>query len=60
MAPVVKRSPQESTPGQTVEVPEHNETESGSHRLTSYNHVTEAPPIIGNVIALLFSKICLY
>jgi len=27
-------------------VPEHNETESGSHRLTSYNHVTEAPPII--------------
>jgi len=57
MAPVVKRSLPEPTPGQRVEVPEHNETESGSHRLSTYNRVTEAAPVIGNVKVFLALKI---
>lgn len=58
MAPVVKRSLVEPTAGQPVEVPEHNETESGSHRLSIFNRVTEAAPVIGKVKVLLDLKIC--
>jgi hypothetical protein len=48
----------EPTAGQPVEVPEHNETESGSHRLSIFNRVTEAAPVIGKVKVLLDLKIC--
>jgi hypothetical protein len=58
MAPVVKWSLPEPTAGQPVEVPEHNETESGGQRLTILNRVTEAAPVIGNVKVLLVLKIC--
>jgi hypothetical protein len=57
MAPVVKRSLAEPTPGQPVEVPEHNETESGSHRFSIFNRVTEAAPVAGNVKVFSVLKI---
>lgn len=38
------------TAGHSVDVPDHNETESGSHRLPDALHrVTEAAPVVGNV-----------
>jgi len=58
MAPVVKRSLLEPTPGQPVEVPEHNETETRSQGLSIFNRVTEAAPVIGNVKVFLILKIC--
>jgi hypothetical protein len=58
MAPVVKRSFLEPTPGQPEEVPEHNETESGSPQLSILNRVTEAAPVIGNIKVFLVLKIC--
>jgi hypothetical protein len=57
MAPVVKRSLPEPTPGQPEEVPEQNETETKSPGLSALNHVTEAP-VIGNVKVFLVLKIC--
>ena len=59
MAPVVKRSLAEPTAGQPVEVPGHNETESGSHQLSIFNRVTEAAPVIGNVKVFLVFFYCL-
>jgi len=58
MAPVVKQSLPTPTPGEREEVPEYNEMGSGSHQLSTYNHVTEAQPVNGNVIVFLFLKIC--
>jgi hypothetical protein len=49
MAPVVKLSLPETIQGLSEEVSEPTETENGSQQFPALNHVTEAPPAIGNV-----------
>ena len=61
MAPVVKRSLPEPTPGQSLEVPEHDDTETGSQLLSVLNRVTEASPVIGNVTDIfILENVSLY
>ena len=57
MAPPAERPTGQPTPGQPEEVPEHNETESGSQRLSIYNRVTEPAAATGNVKVFSFFKI---
>jgi hypothetical protein len=52
MAPVVKQSAE-----QPVEVPERNDTETGSPQFSIFNRVTEASSAIGNVKVIVFLKI---
>jgi hypothetical protein len=57
MAPVVKRSLPEPTTGQSVEVPENDDTETGNQQLSILNRDTEVSSVPGNVKSFLFLKI---